>query len=236
MHSRMNRATVGLIALAATLALTTTAYAQESRGPRARGTATTNKRQASPNTRTLGFMLGVHTIGVGGITLGGGAFEEPFQTTFGMGAGFMLGYGFNRTFSSYVSLDVAKQNASSAEGTTGSFGLGHMEIGARANLPVSGPQWRNTVPYVSASFGRRRVGARAVDDEGDQADLAFWGNMLGLGAGLEHFFSPTLSFDGGVQLGFGKFDHIKVDQREENLQGVTGSTSMRLRLGMTWRP
>ena len=233
MHSRIYRATLGLIALAATLALATAAYAQ---GSRPRGTSTTKRGQTSPNKRTEGFMLGVHTIGAGGITLGGGAFQEPFQTNFGTGAGLMVGYGFNRTFSSYVSLDIAKQGVRVAEGTTGSFGLGHMEIGARANLPVTGPTWRKTVPYVSGSFGRRRVGARAVDDEGDQADLVFQGTMLGLGVGLEHFFSPTLSFDGGVQLGFGKFDQITVDKREEKIPGVTGSTTMRLRLGVTWRP
>ena len=136
MHSRIYRATLGLIALAATLALATAAYAQ---GSRPRGTSTTKRGQSSPNKRTEGFMLGVHTIGAGGITLGGGAFQEPFQTNFGTGAGLMVGYGFNRTFSSYVSLDIAKQGVRVAEGTTGSFGLGHMEIGARRHAACGCP-------------------------------------------------------------------------------------------------
>jgi len=35
--------------------------------------------------------------------------------------------------------------------------------------------------------------------------------MFGLGGGVQHFFSPSLAFDGGVELGFGKLDDLEED-------------------------
>ncbi len=229
MDSRINGATLALVTLAATIALSAVARGQR---PTTRRAATAEKGRGAPNERTKGFMLGVHTVAAPGITLGGGAFEVPYRTSFGAGAGVMIGYGFNRTFSSYVAFDVAKQNPKSNEGIRGSFGLGHLELGARANLAIQAP---NTVPYISGSVGRRGVSALAVDDDGDVGDFAMRGLMLGLGAGIEHFFSPTMSLDAGVQLGFGKFDHLTLAGHELDLP-VNGTTSIRLRLGVTWRP
>ncbi|MGH7694658.1 MAG: hypothetical protein ACRENH_06740 [Gemmatimonadaceae bacterium] len=235
-----------VIALAATLGLSATARAQaqaqgqgqwekqgkphEAAQQRAKPTA---KRRPPPNERTKGLMLGVHTVAARGLTLSGGAWEAPLSTNFGMGAGAMIGYGFNRAVSSYVALDIAKQGANRNGDVAGnSFGLGHVEIGARTNLPVA---WPNTVPYVSGSVGRRALGARAVDDDGDVGDLSIHGRMVGLGVGIEHFLTPTLSFDGGVQLALGKLDNLELAGRHRDIP-VNGTTSTRLRFGVTWRP
>ena len=229
MDSRMRRATFALLALPSMLGITAEAYGQRST---TRPAASAKARRTSPNERTKGLMLGAHVVAAPGLTIGGGVFEVPYSTSLGPGAGLRLGYGFNRTFSSYVSFDVARQGATKGEGITGSWGLGHLEIGARANLVLDLP---NSVPYVSASFGRRGLGVRAVDDEGDQADFRMEGRTLGLGVGIEHFFSPTVSFDAGVQLAFGKFDHITVAGRERTLP-MDGTMSSRLRVGLNWRP
>ena len=143
----------------------------------------------------------------------------------------MVGYGFNRTFSGFASVDVAKQDAS---GTfSGSFGLRHLEIGGRANLPFGDEA---TVPYVSASLGRRALAARVIDHTDDsEYDLTVSGGMFGIGGGVQHAFSPALSLDSGLEIGFGRFGHYDADGDQGALD-VNGSTTVRLRVGVTWRP
>ncbi len=231
MDSRMHWAPLMALTMAALLVVSTTAQAQ---GPRARKTIAESQRR-SPNERTQGLMLGVHTIAAPGLDFTVEEFEAPFKTKFGMGAGLMIGYGFNRTFSSYVSFDVAKQPTGD-EDVSGTFGLGHIEIGIRANLPNVRLGSGNTVPYVSGSFGRRALAAKVTDLESEESvDLAFHGQSFGLGAGVEHLLSPNVSFDGGLQLGFGKFDRFSLDGDDTPVT-TNGATSIRLRLGVTWRP
>ena len=210
--------TVALPTLALLLAIGATAQGQRPSG-------------AAPNERTKGLMLGAHLIASQGVTLGGGVFERSYRTSSGGGGGLMLGYGFNRILSSYVSFDLARQKPKEGDPIRGSFGFGHLEIGARANLALG---LRNSVPYVSASVGRRGLGARVVDD-GDEADVTIQGRVVGVGVGIEHFLSPTISLDGGVQVGFGKLNHVSMAGRELTLP-MDRTTSTRLRFGVTWRP
>jgi hypothetical protein len=178
-------------------------------------------------------VLGVYTLGAPGLTLSGADIDDgPFKTNFGPGAGVMVGYGFNRTFSGYASVDVAKQNANDPD-IGGSFGLRHIELGARANLPYGSAV---TVPYLTASYGRRSLGAHVTDDfEDAEYDMRLSGGMFGIGGGVEHVISPTLAVDGGLSLGFGSFSHADIDG-ESGPFAVNGTTSVRLRIGMTWRP
>lgn len=215
----------------AMFALATTADAQRTSAPK---TATKPATQiTTPDGRRTGFVLGVYTMGAPGLTLSGADIEDgPFRTGFGPGAGVMFGYGFNRTFSGYASVDVAKQSANDAD-LGGSFGLRHIELGARANLPYGSAA---TVPYLTASYGRRSLGARVTDDfEGTEYDMRLSGGMFGVGGGIEHAISPTLAVDGGLALAFGRFSHAEIDG-ESGSFAVNGTTSMRLRIGMTWRP
>ncbi len=87
--------------------------------------------QRLPNERT-GLMLGVHSIAAPGVTLTGADFGNGYGTSFGAGAGVMIGYAFNRTLSSFVSFDVARQKTAPNEADEGTFGLGHLEFGVRA--------------------------------------------------------------------------------------------------------
>jgi hypothetical protein len=219
-----------LMALTATVAMSSAA---ESQKPATRRGAAAQSRK-TPNARTQGFMLGVHTVAAKGITLLSEEFAPGYGTSLGVGAGLTLGYGFNRRISSYVSFDVAKQTSNLA--VEGTYGLSHLELGVRANFPDVALGWRNTIPYLSGSIGRRALGARVYDvDSEEEGEIAFHGNMLGLGIGLEHFFSPTMSFDAGLQLGLGTFDQFTVDNESMDYGG-TGVTTVRMRVGLTWRP
>jgi len=218
----------------AMLALATAAEAQRTTtSARKPATKPPTNQIATPDGRRAGFVLGVYTMGAPGLTLSGADIEDgPFKTGFGPGAGVMVGYGFNRTFSGYASVDVAKQSANDAD-IGGSFGLRHIELGARANLPYGSGV---TVPYLTASYGRRSLGARVTDDfEGAEYDMRLSGGMFGIGGGVEHVISPTLAVDGGLALAFGSFSHAEIGG-ESGSFAVNGTTSVRLRVGMTWRP
>jgi hypothetical protein len=213
----------------AMFALATAAEAQHSSTHKAATTA--NSKPIVPDGRRTGLVLGVYTIAAPGVTLTGDDVDGTFQTNFGPGAGVMVGYGFNRTFSGFASVDLAKQGMSGDIG--GNFGLRHIELGARANLPYGSA---TTVPYLMASDGQRALGARVTDDfEGTEYDMRLTGGMFGVGGGLEHVLSPTLAVDGGLAVAFGRFNHSDIAGESSSL-AVNGTTSIRLRIGMTWRP
>lgn len=225
--SRVIRA--GVVVLAA-LTLTATAQAQRATGRRSSTAAARARAQADD--RMKGFVLGVHTIAAPGLSVTGDGVDGSIQTNLGPGAGVMLGYGFNRTWSAFASLDLAKQDATGGD-YHGSFGLAHFEVGARANLPYGS---ETNVPYVSASLGRRALGARVTDDfDGESYDLTLSGGMFALGGGIQHVLSPSLLIDGGVTLGFGRFGHFD-DGDESGPLETNGNTTVRLRFGLTWRP
>jgi hypothetical protein len=232
----MNRIMKG-IALAAAMALTIAAHATAAEAQRTttahRPVARATDRIQVVDGRRTGFVLGVYTMAAPGVTITGGDVDGgPFKTGFGPGGGLLVGYGFNRTFTGFAALDLAKQSAPSDYGG-GSLGLTHLEIGARANLPFGDGA---TVPYLSASVGRRGLGARVEDQtDGTTYNMTLSGGMFGIGGGVEHVISPTLAIDGGLTLGFGRFGQQDIDGDSEAID-VNGSTTVRLRFGMTWRP
>lgn len=205
----------------------------------AQHTTTTRRTQPSHNNqvsvidaRWTGFMIGVQTIAAPGVSITAPDLDGAFKTGFGPGGGVMAAYGFNRTFTAFASADVAKQG-SAMDLVQGSFGLSHLEVGVKANLPYGNAA---TVPYLSGSIGRRGLGARVTDiNTGQEGDLKFSGGMIALGGGVQHALSPTLALDGGLELGFGKFGHVDAGGQGANAD-VNGSTTIRLRFGMLWRP
>src|SRR5262245_5623668 len=221
------RMRVALIALA-TLALTAPAGAQRSAGR----VATGGSARHVADQRLMGLTLGVHTIAAPGITISGEDMDPAFKTNLGPGLGLMVGYGFNPVFSTYASLDLAKQGSGISE-LEGSFGLAHFEVGARANLPTGS---LTTIPYINASIGHRAVGARVTADDFDgDVDLSFSGTMFGIGGGMQHFISPKVALDGGVEFALGKFGKVEADGDSETLT-VNGTNTIRLRFGINWRP
>jgi outer membrane protein with beta-barrel domain len=230
MDTRNFRIAMRVASVTAMFALATAAEAQHSSTHKP--TTKASARPMAPDGRRTGFMLGVYTLAAPGVTLTGDDVDGTFKTNFGPGAGVMAGYAFNRTFSGYASVDVAKQGITDSD-LAGNFGLRHIELGARANLPYGSA---TTVPYLTASYGRRALGARVTDDfEDSEYDMRLSGGMFGVGGGLEHVISPTLAVDGGLAVAFGRFSHGDIDGESSSL-AVNGTTSIRLRIGMTWRP
>jgi hypothetical protein len=217
----------------ATIALATLTTAVHAQTPRASSAALkADNTSLTASDRTQGFMLGVHSVGATGVKLAGGEVDGEFSTTFGAGAGATVGYGITRLFGVFATLDLAKQNTAPHAVPAGSWGLAHFEVGARANLPLGSV---STVPYVTGSVGKRALSARATSDEGDQFDATLSGRMFAVGGGIEHFFSPSMALDAGVGLGFGTFDHFDIAGEKYDSR-ANSTTSLRMRLGVTWRP
>jgi len=202
--------------------------------PTAHGTAAAPTNAAvTKESRPSGFMLGVHSVGVPGLAISAAdAQGDAINTAFGAGAGVTLGWAFNSTFAAFTRLDMAKQNSAGADMPDGSWGLIHMELGARANLPLGSAV---TIPYVTASFGGRSLASTATLANGETTDVSLSGHYVGFGAGIEHAFSRSMAVDGGVDLDFGKFSHMKFGGDEAD-GDVNPTKSVRLRLGVTWRP
>jgi hypothetical protein len=222
-------AAIGIAALAMPDRLSAQASHQHSTPPAP--TLAGSRRDSRP----AGFMLGVHSVGIPGLEIGGGEGQGQngaFNTSFGGGAGMTLGWGFNSVFSAFTSLDLAKQNTAPSDTPEGSWGLVHMELGARANLPLGTAA---TIPYVTGSYGARALAAKATFDDGEADDVSLSGKYFGLGGGIEHAFSRTMAIDAGVDVGFGKFSHVKVGG-DETTDDVNPTRSIRMRLGVTWRP
>jgi hypothetical protein len=145
----------------------------------------------------------------------------------------MVGYGLNRIFSAYASLDVAKQPVAPDVFVSGTFGLAHFEVGARANIPIGSPK---AVSYLSASVGGRALAARATDeDSGEPVELSFSGQVYVVGGGIQYFIAPRLAVDAGAELGLGSFNRFKDDSGDHTIH-VNSSTSTRLRVGLNWHP
>jgi Outer membrane protein beta-barrel domain len=228
MHGLSTRAAVTLAALtfSATLDAQRTPARPTSTKPAAAPAA------ANELVAARGLQLGVYTLAAPGVSITGEDVDGTFRTNFGGGAGVMVGYGFNPIWSGYAALDVAKQGSGNTD-QAGTFGLAHFEIGARANLALGNP---TTVPYLSASVGRRALGAHVTDYEyNEEYDMALSGMMFGVGGGIQHMLSPKMALDAGVQVGYGRFAHLDQDGEQSTLL-VNGSTSVRLRVGVNWRP
>jgi hypothetical protein len=59
--------------------------------------------------------------------------------------------------------------------------------------------------------------------------------MLAIGGGVQHLISPATALEGGLEIGVGSFGTLDVDGDRESIQ-VSSSNSVRLRVGMVWRP
>src|SRR4029077_16727073 len=133
------------------------------------------------------------------------------NTAFGAGAGVTLGWGFNSTFAAFTRLDMVKQKTAGSNMPEGSWGLVHLEVGARATVPLGSAA---TIPYVTASFGGRALASTGTLENGETTDVSLSGHYFGFGAGIEHALSRSMAIDGGVDLGFGKFSHMKIGGEE----------------------
>lgn len=215
----------------AALALGGTAQAQ--RSTTQRSAASSSAKRSDADNHAPGLALGIYTLAAPGVSISGQDVDGTFNTTMGEGVGVLAEYGLNRTWSLFASLDVAKQATGQDVTPSGTMGLAHFEIGGRAKLHLADPK---TVPYLTAAVGRRALGARVTDqDTGNEVDFSMTGGMFALGGGVERVISPKLALDGGIEFGFGSFDHYSLDG-DRGTSAVNSSTSVRLRFGLNWHP
>jgi hypothetical protein len=85
-----------MICAAAGLAALTAPGLASGQTPTARSSApSATKADVTKDSRPSGFMLGVHSVGIPGLAIGGGDGQNgAFNTSFGAGAGVTLGWGF----------------------------------------------------------------------------------------------------------------------------------------------
>jgi hypothetical protein len=198
----------------------------------AQRTRTASKPAPRVVERASKWVFGAHVVAAPGVSVTGADIEGTWGTGMGGGLGVMAGYDINKSVTGFASLDVARQ-PSGVNYMTGSFGLVHAELGLRAVLSKANPQM---MPYATAAVGKRAVGARVTDlEDGELYEISLSGTMLSFGGGLSYRMSPKMSFDGGVELGLGAFNHVD-DDGDLYTINVNSSSSIRVRAGLIWRP
>src|SRR5262249_8092169 len=162
-------------------------------------------REIRPPSR---WVINGHSVAAFGTTVGFVNGTEQLKTSTGLGGGVQVGYLITPRITAYAGLDLAKQPID-VTGLEGDFGLSYLEAGARMSFPMRGSK---LLPYLGAWVGRRSLSARAEDFvTGESHDLAFSGLGAGMSGGMQYFVSPTLSLDGALSVGVGKFGNVKID-------------------------
>src|SRR5262249_47113667 len=226
-------AAAALVGTAMTLAGSRHVLAQDSRGQQSGSSSSRSlDKVTDAGGLSTGLTLGVYSLAAPGVSVSGADITGIFRTKFGEGGGGMASWGITSELGVYASFDLAEQATLHSQ-PHGTFGLSHLEIGGRANIPIGSAQ---TLPYATASIGRRALSARVTDeDTGETGEFTLSGNVFVLGAGVQHFMSAHLALDAGVEFATGKFNHRKDDAHDYDLTMDT-SNSLRLRLGVNWHP
>ena len=199
-------------------------------------TADAQRRPATSGTvtdtdRAKGLRLTAQALIAPGITIEGDDIDGEVGTNLGGGLGLQVGYGFTRMFSAFVGFDLARLG-SDVEGLEGTFGLAQFALGGRASFPlVTSP----LMPYATVAVGQRALGAEVEDEDGDETDLTFSGFTFDVGGGVQYFLSPKLAIDGGLNVGFGKFGKLEIDDDDNDID-VDNTTAIRLRVGVSFFP
>ena len=191
-------------------------------------TASVAGAQLSAQGLSVNARLGYAT----GYSVSGDDFDgDELKTDGGILGGLGIGYAFTPMFGLYANMDVAKQ-ASSTEGLDGDFGVAYFEFGTRINLTML--QSAKFLPYINAAYMSRAMGAD-IDFGGETERFELNGSGFSIGGGAQYRISPRLAFDGGVQVGMGKFDEGELGGEKESLD-LDNTTTTRIHFGINWFP
>jgi hypothetical protein len=205
----MNHTTLGAAITAALLACATPSAAQDSFS-------------------TRGFVLGAHLNTTAlQIDEDGGSKAER-----GFGAGVLLGYGFNDRISAFARLDGASINYDDDLEEDGSYAMGIADLGARYSFCTPGTALR---PYVEGGLSGTAI-SEDVALDGETYSLTFSGPGVFIGGGVEYFFQPKAALDAGLILGKGRFTTAEIDGDTFDEVEDLDFTSIRLSVGITFRP
>lgn len=168
-----------------------------------------------------------------GYTVKGDDFgSEEIRTDGGILGGVGIAYGFTPMFGLYANLDAARQG-SSTDGLDGDFGVAYFEFGTRVNLTML--QSAKFLPYVNAAYMSRAMAADVDLGAGDTERFELSGAGISIGGGAQYRMSPRFSFDGGVQVGMGRFDEGRFGSDRESMD-LDRTTTTRVTLGLNWFP
>jgi hypothetical protein len=146
---------------------------------------------------TRGFNLGFHLQGASLTVEGGDASNAG-------GAGLHVGYGINRRFTLFASLDGAEFDVEDAESVAGTWTMGHFDLGTRFHFANSLSRW---VPFLEAAVGARVVSLDATDGDGS---VSFSGPAFTLGGGVAFYIKETLALDLDLNFTSGEFTDVHV--------------------------
>jgi hypothetical protein len=181
---------------------------------------------AAQKSTTRGLNLGFHLQGAS-------LKVEDADPAGGGGAGFRVGYGFNRIFTLYLEADGVTVEAGDPAVFSGDWTLGHAEIGARFHFANSLRSW---VPYLEAAVGSRAARVKDVKS-GNQAweDVNVTGGAFSVGGGIYAYITETLALEVGLKFSSGQF--TKVDLGPLSIDDLDiDAQSTRFDVGIVWWP
>lgn len=151
----------------------------------------------------------------------------------GGGAGFRVGYGFNRIVTLYFELDGITVDSKNANDFEGTWALAHGDLGVRFHLANALRAW---VPYLDVAVGGRGASVSGVTSNGvEVGDVNFSGGSFSVGGGIYVYFSRTFGMDVGLKVSNGTFD--EVDLGAVSLKNLDiDATSTRFKVGIVWWP
>ena len=177
---------------------------------------------------TRGLSLGVHVQGTS-LTV-----EDADESSGGAGLGLRLGYGFNRIVTGFIHVDGAQIDVASGGTITGTWNLGHAEVGARFHFANSN---RRLVPYLEGSAGARVVSVSdaTVSGSSDTENISFNGGAVTFGAGLSTHLTKRAAFDVSLKWTGGTFSEVDLGAVAVRNLDIDAS-SFRFGIGMIFWP
>lgn len=176
--------------------------------------------QVVPDTR--GLHLGA-ALNATSIKLDETAFSDDEREN-GYGANLYIGYNFTRNLGLLASLTASNINDSDTE----DFSVAHVDLAGRVSFPGRSA----LVPYLELSLAG--VGAEYTAS-GGEVELVEGGGV-GLGGGLNYFFTRRAALDLGFRYTFGEFGKAKINDREVDSGDGVGFNTTRLNLGLAFYP
>jgi hypothetical protein len=176
--------------------------------------AATTSASTQGKSRSMGFFVGVNYEGNGAVV------EDIDGADSGAGFGVTLGYGFTPQLALYGQLSGASMES-------GSYALGHFDIGLRAHFRAPA---KTVVPFVQVGLSGR---AFRQDVFGDTVEAG--GAGFSFGAGLNAHFTPAVAFTTGVAWAVGNLGNFKVSGISVTDESL-GLTTARVHFGIIWFP
>ncbi len=175
---------------------------------------------------TRGLHLGFH-LQAASLTV------ENGDAAGGGGAGFRVGYGINRIVTLYFEADAIAVDAGDPNIFSGTWALGHGEVGARFHFANSLRSW---VPFLDLAIGGRAASITDVETGNqDLEDLEVSGGAFSFGGGIYAYFTETLAMEAGAKFSTGTF--TEVDLGAIQIQDLDiDAQSARFKVGLVWWP